>query len=138
MNRTAGAVLAGTVRDPDGRPVSGARVFITAAPVPMPEIAALTDAAGRFRIAAPAPGRYDLEADSDDTGLGVATASALVPGSFAAARGAPPPGRLGAEPDFDPDEEMSNDAPASPARTATAEGTEVIVVELRFALGGAA
>jgi hypothetical protein len=38
--------------------VHGARVFITEAPVSVPDIAALTDADGRFTLAAPRPGRY--------------------------------------------------------------------------------
>ena len=51
-------VIAGTVVDAQGDPVHGARVFIADAPVPVPDIAALTDAEGRFMLTAPAPGRY--------------------------------------------------------------------------------
>jgi protocatechuate 3,4-dioxygenase beta subunit len=66
-------VISGTVVDAHGRPVRGARVFLTDAPVPVPDIAALTDADGRFELTAPAPGSYTVGAASD-----VASASTRV------------------------------------------------------------
>ena len=66
-------VISGTVVDADGRPVAGARVFLADAPVSVPDIAALTDADGRFALTAPAPGSYTVAAASD-----VASASARV------------------------------------------------------------
>ena len=54
-------VLRGTVRDAAGNPVTGARVSFADGPVPLPDIAALTDAGGSFALSAPAPGTYQLE-----------------------------------------------------------------------------
>lgn len=48
----------GTVTDPSGRPVAGAVVALTAAPAPVPDIAALTDGGGRFSLEVPVPGDY--------------------------------------------------------------------------------
>lgn len=50
----------GVVTDPSGQPVPGAVVMLAAAPVPVPDIAALTDAEGRFSIVVPASGAYRL------------------------------------------------------------------------------
>lgn len=52
------AVISGAVRDADGNPVANARIAFVGAPVDVPDIAALTDSAGRFALSAPAPGRY--------------------------------------------------------------------------------
>jgi hypothetical protein len=53
-------VIRGVVRDPDGSPVVQARVFIAEGPVPVPDVAILTDERGEFALAAPAPGTYRL------------------------------------------------------------------------------
>jgi hypothetical protein len=53
-------VVAGVVRDPAGDPVPQARVYIASGPVPVPDIAALTDAAGQFAMALPAAGTYEV------------------------------------------------------------------------------
>ncbi len=66
-------MIAGSVVDAQGRPVAGARVFFTETPVPMPEIAAVTDVDGRFVLAASAPGTYTVAGAADD-----ASASARV------------------------------------------------------------
>jgi hypothetical protein len=79
-----GAIVRGQVRGLDGRPVEGARVAITASPVPVPEIAAVTDAEGRFSLFAPAPGAYTFTAHADGPG-GPATGSVQVPPSPGAA-----------------------------------------------------
>lgn len=60
------SVIAGVVRGPDGKPVSNARVYFTAGPVPLPEIAALTDKSGAFSLTAPAPGEYVIESAADE------------------------------------------------------------------------
>ena len=52
--------IQGVVTDPSGQPVPGAVVMLAAAPVPVPDIAALTDTEGRFSIAVPASGPYRL------------------------------------------------------------------------------
>ncbi len=58
-------MIAGVVRDEQGQPVAGARVYIVDAPVAVPDIAALTDDGGRFAIGIPAPGRYTVESAVD-------------------------------------------------------------------------
>ena len=62
----------GTVLDAAGRPVIAARVFYLAGPDPLPEVAALTDADGRFALAAARAGRYRLGGASDAAGAGEA------------------------------------------------------------------
>ena len=52
------ALIRGRVRGPNGQPVAGAAVAFSEAPAPVPDIAALTDAAGAFALDAPAAGRY--------------------------------------------------------------------------------
>jgi len=62
------SVISGVVRSPDGKPVSNARVYFTAGPAPLPEIAALTDSNGAFSLTAPAPGEYVIESAADEFG----------------------------------------------------------------------
>jgi hypothetical protein len=64
------SVISGVVRSPDGKPVSNARVYFTAGPVALPEIAAVTDESGAFSLTAPAPGEYVVESNSDKFGSG--------------------------------------------------------------------
>ena len=65
--------IGGVVRDAAGRPVAVARVAFTAGPGPLPEIAALTDAEGRFVLSAPQPGRYELAVHGEDGSSAAAT-----------------------------------------------------------------
>ena len=60
------SVISGVVGSPDGKPVANARVYFTDGPVPLPEIAALTDDSGMFSLTAPAPGDYVVSAAADD------------------------------------------------------------------------
>jgi protocatechuate 3,4-dioxygenase beta subunit len=62
------SVISGVVLSPDGKPVSNARVYFTAGPVPLPEIAAVTDNSGAFTLTAPAPGEYVIESAADEFG----------------------------------------------------------------------
>lgn len=55
----------GVVRDPDGTPIPRARVAFAAGPVPLPDIAALTDAEGTFALSAPADGTYVVQCHAD-------------------------------------------------------------------------
>jgi hypothetical protein len=57
----AGEDLAGQVVDARGAPLPDALVTIVAGTVPMPEIALLVDAEGRFRLRLP-DGRFTLRA----------------------------------------------------------------------------
>ncbi|MGW5737704.1 carboxypeptidase-like regulatory domain-containing protein, partial [Streptomyces sp. NPDC055261] len=52
--------ITGTVRDASGAPVPGAHVLFTQGPQPLPDIAAVTDAEGRFSLIAPTAGQYTL------------------------------------------------------------------------------
>ena len=54
--------IRGQVRSSDGRPLAEARVYYQDAPVPVPDIAALADTAGRFTLATPADGTYTIGA----------------------------------------------------------------------------
>ncbi len=60
--------VAGTVLDGAGRPVGGATVMWASGPVPLPEVALLTPADGRFVLSAPVPGRYTLSCRSGTGG----------------------------------------------------------------------
>ena len=64
--------VAGRVETADGRPVAGARVAFVAGPGSWPDIAALTDAAGRFSLNAPQPGVFRIGCTSDSAGSGEA------------------------------------------------------------------
>jgi hypothetical protein len=59
------SIICGLVVDSRGQPVVGARVFFIAGPVSLPDIAALTDNHGGFRLSAPAPGDYTLQCIAD-------------------------------------------------------------------------
>lgn len=62
------SLIQGVVLNARGQPVAGARVSWVQAPVAMPDVSLLTDSAGRFTLAAPAPGSYTLRCDSDHQG----------------------------------------------------------------------
>jgi hypothetical protein len=59
-------VIAGVVVDSEGNPVEEARVYFVQGPVPIPDIAALTDRSGRFTLSAPVSGTYQLVVASED------------------------------------------------------------------------
>ena len=67
-------VVAGVVRGPDGQQLPLARVFIARSPVPVPDVAALTDAEGRFTLSLPATGSYEVACVAE----GYAPSSAIV------------------------------------------------------------
>ena len=60
------SVISGVVRGPHGKPIPNARVYFTSGPVPLPEIAAITDDKGQFSLTAPAPGEYVIEGATDE------------------------------------------------------------------------
>lgn len=68
-----GREIAGRARDTRGAPLAGARVMFKQAPVSVPDVALLTDGAGAFRLAAPAPGRYVVACFADGFAPGEAT-----------------------------------------------------------------
>jgi hypothetical protein len=59
------SIVAGTVQDTAGRPIGAARVYFVEGPVALPDIAALTDADGRFTLSAPVPGTYRVAVASE-------------------------------------------------------------------------
>jgi carboxypeptidase family protein len=66
-------VISGTVRDPGGNPVAEARVYFTGGPVPLPDIAALTNGNGAFSLSAPSTGTYHLGCAAEGFAPGAAT-----------------------------------------------------------------
>jgi hypothetical protein len=71
--------ITGVVRDSRGRPVSQARVYFTAGPVPLPDIAALTNDQGEFSLSAPADGNYEVECAAD--GFSLASTKVMIKSS---------------------------------------------------------
>jgi hypothetical protein len=69
---TTTRLIHGSVLDVSGRPVALARVYFVKAPVAMPDVAALSDAQGRFTLSVPQAGDYEIGASSD-TGSASAT-----------------------------------------------------------------
>jgi len=59
-------LVSGVVRDATGRPVSEARVYFVSGPVPLPDIAALTDGDGTFSLSVPSAGTYGIECATGD------------------------------------------------------------------------
>jgi phosphatidate phosphatase APP1 len=55
----------GKVTDDLGNPVGNARVYMTDAPGPMPDVAALTDGDGNFGLPAPVAGDYTIECNTE-------------------------------------------------------------------------
>lgn len=82
------ATLSGIVLDAAGQPVAGARVYLVGAPGPVPDMAVLTGADGRFVLGAARAGRYEVACSTD--AAGAASASVKV-----GARGAQVELRLG-------------------------------------------
>lgn len=59
------SVIYGMVCDPKGQPVVEARVYFIDGPVPLPDIAVLTDSSGKFSLSAPAAGTYHIGCTAD-------------------------------------------------------------------------
>ena len=64
MTQTA-SIISGVVKDNNDNAISGARVSFITGPVPLPDIAALTDINGNFVLSAPVPGDYIIEVVSE-------------------------------------------------------------------------
>ncbi|HWL50164.1 MAG TPA: carboxypeptidase-like regulatory domain-containing protein [Acidimicrobiia bacterium] len=60
-----GARIEGRAHLADDSSVIEARVFFVTAPIPLPDIAVLTDDDGRFSLHAPTPGTYELACHAD-------------------------------------------------------------------------
>ena len=58
-------LIYGNVKDEKGNPIAEARVSFVGGPVPLTDIAALTDNKGKFVITAPTPGEYTIEVVSE-------------------------------------------------------------------------
>ena len=70
------AMIDGVVRDQAGRAVSGAAVYFTSTPTPMPDIAARSDKQGHFTLSVPQSGKYMLAVRAD--GYETSSASAQI------------------------------------------------------------
>jgi len=57
-------LISGLITDSD-RPIAHARVGVSFAPRPMPDVAAVTDENGRFSFASAGPGRHELVVVAD-------------------------------------------------------------------------
>jgi Carboxypeptidase regulatory-like domain len=64
-----GLPVVGTVLDRTGRPAAGATVMWLNGPVPLPDVALLTQADGSFVMSAPVPGPYTLACRRDPDGV---------------------------------------------------------------------
>jgi hypothetical protein len=58
-------LISGRVHDADGRPAAGARIYFTASPAVLADMALLTDQNGRFTLAAPVEGTYQIGCNAD-------------------------------------------------------------------------
>jgi hypothetical protein len=58
--------LLGTVTGPNGERIDEASVYFMEGPVPLPDIAQLTNEQGEFRMAAPVPGTYRIGVRAGD------------------------------------------------------------------------
>ena len=59
-NPDLSGIIEGTVKDADGRPVSGMRLGIVAGTAPFPEIAPITNEDGVYRFPAIPPGTFSV------------------------------------------------------------------------------
>ena len=59
------SVISGVVCNPNGQPVEDARVYFIAGPVPLSDMASLTDSKGKFTLSAPVTGIYKIECYAD-------------------------------------------------------------------------
>lgn len=57
--------ISGTVLELNGKPIEDVRVYFVTGPLPLPEIAALTDKDGKFTLTAPAEGEYEIGFSAD-------------------------------------------------------------------------
>lgn len=73
-----GTVIRGRVLGPDGRPMSGARVYFRSGPGAHADIAGLTSDEGGFALFAPQEGTYEIESAAD--GFEPAVAKVDAPG----------------------------------------------------------
>jgi hypothetical protein len=80
---TAPQLIRVTVRDPQGKGIPGARVYFTAGPVALPDIAGVADSQGNFTLAAPTPGNYTIGSAAEGFSAAESTV-AVKPGETAA------------------------------------------------------
>ena len=58
-------LILGRIVDAGGNPVADARIAFSRAPVPVPDIAMLSDASGQFTLSVPVNGAYELTVTAD-------------------------------------------------------------------------
>lgn len=59
------SVIFGVIKDDNGNPVPEARVSFLDGPVPLPDIAALTDINGTFALSTPSAGEYVIAVNTE-------------------------------------------------------------------------
>lgn len=65
MTKSNPILIFGEVKDDKGNPISEARISFVEGPIPLTDIAALTDNKGSFVLSAPTTGDYTIEAVSE-------------------------------------------------------------------------
>jgi hypothetical protein len=68
------SIISATVLDSKGEPVADARAYFIDGPVPLADVATLTDDSGNFSLTAPAAGTYQIECSAE----GFATATVTI------------------------------------------------------------
>lgn len=58
-------LISGVVSDNSGEPIAEARIYFTDSPMPMPDIAMLTDSNGKFTLSVPLTGKYGIGCYAD-------------------------------------------------------------------------
>lgn len=58
-------VITGVVRDNAGKPIADARIYFTDSPMPLPDIAMLTDGNGKYSLSVPSAGKYTIGYNAD-------------------------------------------------------------------------
>ncbi|WP_180970272.1 carboxypeptidase-like regulatory domain-containing protein [Deinococcus planocerae] len=75
-NVTVPSVISGRVHDAQRQPVAGARVYVIDSPVPVSDVAVLTDEDGSFSLTVPAAGTYRVGFMAEGLGTGEASVKA--------------------------------------------------------------
>jgi hypothetical protein len=60
------ALIQGQVIDPQGHPLAEVPVYFISSPMPVPDVALLTDAQGQFTLSVPVRGHYTLGTRAED------------------------------------------------------------------------
>lgn len=53
-------IISGVISDSDGKPLADAQIYFTESPMPLPDIAMLTDSDGKYSLSVPSAGKYGI------------------------------------------------------------------------------